>query len=194
MPLVEFNKAYYDTCYQFCEQGYTRAEKFRVLHNIDHIVFKNALQLQPGDSILIIGAGFGWQAEEWINMGLGPICAVDTAQWIQDNKATESVIPIYDFDITTQAGKDQAKSILGITGNNKIKWAITEDMIVCLSDAECLLLASSLREIAETVVHYTTVPTNFNTVIPHNWKSIADWKTFLSPDLIVQNDGICNVT
>jgi len=192
MPIFEFNEQYYSKTYKIFG-SYTRENRFTIFNQTEHILFKNVLQPQPGDTILIIGAGFGWLAEEWTNMGLGPICAVDTSPWIQANKITQSAIPIYDLDITTSQGKDQAKSILGVGTNDKIKWAITEDVTPCLADSECLELATHLRTIAETVVHYITIPGNYEKFAPHNGKTAQEWKNLLTPDLIAPLDGKCNI-
>lgn len=184
MPLFDFNTSvYYNTCYR-AFGGYSRANRISII-NDNSDMLKNYLGIQPGDTVILIGCGFGWIAEEWTNSGLGPICPVDTSLWIHSNTATESAIPIYNFDLNTQAGRDSALSTLGLGPNDKATWAITEDMIACLSDSENLELAANLRLIANNVAHWTSIPIDFNTLLAHNWKTKQDWETFLSPDIIV---------
>lgn len=184
MPLFNFNTStYYDTAYRRFG-GYNRANRISIMNNNQNVL-KNQIGIQPGDTILIVGCGFGWIAEEWTNSGLGPICAVDTSLWIHDNTSTESTIPIYNIDLNTQSGRESALSVLRLGPTDKVTWTITEDMIACLTDSENLELAANLRLISTNVVHWTTIPYDFNTLQVHNWKTKADWELLLSPDIII---------
>lgn len=184
MPLFDFNTStYYNVAYRGFG-GYSRDNRTLIMNNNQNVL-KNQLGIQPNDTILIVGCGFGWIAEEWSNSGFGPICPVDTSLWIHSNTSTESAITIYNFDLNTQLGREYALASVGLGPNDKATWAITEDMIACLTDNENLELAANLRLIANNVVHWTTIPYDFNTLQVHNWKTKQDWETLLSPDIIV---------
>ena len=58
--------------------GYTREVRRNYMGN-DHWVLRQKLGLKPGQSILIVGAGYGWVAEDWQTIGLGPIICVDNS-------------------------------------------------------------------------------------------------------------------
>lgn len=45
----------------------------------------------PGPSIVLVGAGFGWTAEHWEEMGYASIICTDTSTFIQSRKDTDEV-------------------------------------------------------------------------------------------------------
>lgn len=197
MPLFDFSTSdYYDKSYQH-SNGYYRVSKDYIWYKEDPEVLNNSLNIQPNDSILLIGAGFGWLAEEWTNMGLGPICCTDTSPWIQANTQTETApnITIHNLDINVAADRDAIKAILNLGPNDKLKWAITENMITCLTDQECVEISNNMRLIAETVVHITNIPPKIDDPdwvsstppeFRHNVKSGSAWKLLLPNDVIVR--------
>lgn len=163
--------------YGIFPKGYTRANKFLIWDH-DHYFARDAFGIKPGESIVLIGAGFGWVAEDWIREGLGPICAVDTSQWIQSRKDIESQIPIYPYNVNDTSDR---KLIMQIIGGD-IDWCITEDMISCLSDSECITLCANLRKIGSRVAHIVSATTD--RLPQHNYKTKEEWINFLSPDLV----------
>lgn len=167
--------------------GYCRANKSAIWYN-DQYRIRSELGIQPNESILLVGAGFGWLAEDWIADGYGPICAVDTSNWIQSRKSQESNIEIYSLNVTNLADQNTIKNLLGITPGNKITWCITEDILVCNTDDDCLQISESLRNIGNNVVHISSSPSV--TLPDHNWKTITEWENFLYPDKIVRRWGI----
>ena len=166
--------------------GYFRTNKDYLMDVCEHWRLRTTLNPQPGDSTLLLGAGFGWIAEEWIAQGLGPICAVDTSEWIQSEKANNAVVEIHSYDITNLEHQLAIKSLLDLQPNEKIKWCITEDFFTGCSDSECLNIAETLRNIGENVVHYISPPPRSPDILPdRNWKTGEQWKSLLSPDKVL---------
>lgn len=198
MPNFNFDRIdctvedYYHTSYRYYG-GYYRSNRDAII-DYNHIYLKEALNIQPNESILIIGAGFGWIAEEWTKMGLGPICCTDTSPWIQANTQTETApnITIHNLDINVAADRDAIKAILNLGPNDKFKWGITEDVLPCLTDQQALEMSNNLQLISETVVHYVTINSLLGTAewvptqLPHNWKTAQHWKSILGSVLIAR--------
>ena len=192
MPLYNFTGDYYNQIYPGL-LSYTRENKNVLVQLEDQILLKNALGIQPGESILIIGAGFGWRVEDLVTLGLGPICATDTSAWIQENVQTEANpgIIIYNLDINDAIDRDAIKAVLNLGASDKFKWGITEDVLPCLTDQECIEMSNNMRTICESVVHYVSIPNKLNTpefnpTLSHNFKIGPDWKNLLPNDTIIK--------
>jgi hypothetical protein len=192
MPLVDFDDpAVWDSLYRcWSPDGTTllhfeRGAKERILGN-DHWLLRDALNLQPGQSIGLIGAGYGWVAEDWAADGLGPIVAVDTSTYIQSNKTLHATVTILDEDGTSNPSRGRIRQALGLSGNRKADWGITEDILPGMTDAECLTLAGHMRNLATTVVHWVSALKARNQDPRLNWKTLEDWKALMTPDLVVQ--------
>lgn len=160
--------------------GYERRAKDRILGS-DHWRLLEALGITKGQSIIIVGSGFGWIAEDWTDAGYGPVICLDTSSWIQEHKAKHAIVPIYDYDILTEQGRSDTLSLL----DGKADWIITEDVMPCLSDIECLNLSSICSLLGDNTAHWITP----NASSPMNNKSIEEWKYFISTDLVVRRGG-----
>ena len=186
MPQVNYNlKETYEISYK-SYGGYSRLQRTAMIRNTP-IKLKELFNIQPNESILIIGAGFGWIPEEWLSMGLGPVYALDTSEYIQNNLVGNANIPIYNIDII-----QNTSDVLALNNNQPFRWAFTDNMITVLTDTEVLTLASNLRSVAQTVVHYTQdIIVNHELTDPlnHNWKTLASWKSILYPDIIVEYES-----
>lgn len=189
MSLINWNDEYtfnHPNVYGDCG-GYNRQNKENLYYLCQHFLLRTAFPFQPGETILLVGAGFGWIAEDFISNGLGPVCAVDTSAWIQAEKSQHSVIEIYNYDVTNVTDQESIKQVLGVTGSSKIDWCITEDFFTGMSDSECLTIAQSLRDIGNQVIHYISPsPGTVSGVLANrNWKTGAAWKQLLTPDLVL---------
>lgn len=189
MPLVDWNQ---ETTYNHTDVyggigGYNRNNKEGLSIICNHRFLREAFPFQPGESILLVGAGFGWIAEDFISNGLGPVCAIDTSTWIQSNKNDNSFIEVYNYDVTNDQHKNSIKQILNLSVEEKIDWCITEDFFTGLSDVECLNIANHLRILGNNVIHYITSPPKktTETLMTRNWKTQEEWKELLSPDYIL---------
>jgi hypothetical protein len=193
MPLVNSDlQATWESLYgpqQIGETGvyvhFDRAVKDRITGNIAGILVR-ALNLQPGQSIGIIGAGFGWVAEDLFARGLSPIVAVDTSAWIQSNKTQHATVTILNEDGGSNASRGRIRQALGLTGNNRATWCISEDVLPILSDAEAQTLDSNMRLVGTSVAHLVSE------LIPGgdqdsrlNWKTKEQWKALLPSATII---------
>ncbi|NIT14585.1 MAG: hypothetical protein GTN99_10195 [Candidatus Dadabacteria bacterium] len=152
----------------------------------------NALGIQSTDTVGVIGGGYGWIGNQ-IAIQTGCVVAVvDTSAVIQSGKAQNADVEIINADVTNNNGRNQVKQALGITGNNKASYMITEEIITCLDDTEATQLSTFLNNISNQVVHYTTEidPDKLasgNQDPNYNWKTLEDWKLLLPNDLIMSS-------
>lgn len=154
---------------------YTRAAK-GAYYGHDHFNLATTSWIWlRGLRIVVVGAGFGWGAEDWAAAGMGPIICTDTSAWIQANKGAEATLPILSADVLTPEGRAE----IGLADV-----VITEDVLPCLSDADALALAEACRLVAPVVVHWVTA---FEAAGgPLNWKSLEGWKALVGPDLVAR--------
>ena len=192
MPLYSFTENYYKQTYSGIS-SYSRTNRYELVYPEDQVLLRNALNIQPGESILIVGAGFGWRVEELINLGLGPIFATDTSPWIQNNTQNEAAshIIIHNLDINSSIDRDTIRKLLNFGPDDKFKWGITEDVLPCLTDQECIDMSNNMWSICENVVHCVSIPKKLNTaefkpLLSHNLKLGPEWKTLLPNDKIVK--------
>ncbi len=122
-------------------------------------------------------------AEEWTAFGISCAC-LDTSTYIQGNKVGNANLTINNIDISTNQGRTAARALLGT-----VDWVITEDVLPMLSDAECTALGTRARSVNANVkvAHWVSpsTPSGVESVPTMNWKTLAQWKTLMSPDTIV---------
>jgi hypothetical protein len=181
MPLVDYNlKSTFDVAYND-SGGYSRDTRPVILRDAP-LRLAQVLHMQPGEPILIVGAGYGWIAEEWLDMGLGPICPVDTSEWIQSSKYDSSTIEIYSLDVSKEADVQRIHQLLDTT---RIEWVITENVLPVLTDDECETLSRHLHSFCPNIIHYMQTSKPHTDPQKHNWKSADEWKDLLPADRIV---------
>lgn len=152
----------------------------------DHIRLKDALDIKAGEGIVLIGGAFGWVGEDWLALGLGPIAVCDTSKWIHANKKDHAQIPILNEHALDAPSHGRIKAALGIEPT----WAISEDVLPALDDAECLALSASMRKLAPKVVHWLTPAEMELGQDPRlNWKTLEDWKALVAPDAVASRDS-----
>lgn len=149
----------------------------------DHMALMTALGLKPGQRIALLGAAFGWVAEDWNKAGL--ICvAVDNSPWVQANLAAHATVPVLNNDITAN---NTVVAVRKALGNNTPDWAITEDVLPCYSDTDAKAIAAAALSIAPNVAHWVTCKGQGFEQDPRlNWHTAAEWKALVAPDLVVQ--------
>lgn len=115
--------------------------------------------------------------------------------WLQrfDSGLTRATTPVLDEDLLSPASERRVKNALGLTGSEIADFAISEDVLPWLTDAEAVNLSRGMRNVASGVVHMATPrienPKHPEPGEPWNWKSRAGWKVVLTPDVIVGPDG-----
>ena len=191
MPVANFDLEYTYNCPENYGNfgGYCRANKDNLYDLCADFKLLEIVNPQPNQTILIVGAGFGWIAEKWLAQGLGPICAVDTSAWIQSEKQAHAVIPIHNYDVTNVLRQLEIKQLLGLQPEQKIDICITEDCLPGMTDQECVDVSGSLNQIGNRVVHYITPPAkdpNYDAnIVPRNKKTAQSWKFLLPNDSIL---------
>lgn len=86
--------------------------------------------------------------------------------------------PVLADDILTGGGSSAVKKAAGLKGNAKFDWAITEDALPWLTDAECEALHSAAADVGALVCHLVTDHATPPSA-PGNWKSLQGWKALL---------------
>lgn len=184
MPALDFaEEAVWNSLYS-CEIGgrichFERAAKDAYFGR-DHYALRDALGVRSGQSVVLIGAAFGWVAEDWIDAGCN-VTAVDTSPWIHARKTIEARIPILNADCTTAVGRAAIVAAAGAT----IDWIISEDVMPVLSDAACIQLATSMRLLSINVAHWVSCVTA-STDRELNRKTLAQWKALVPLDRVVR--------
>lgn len=183
MPLVDFNNpSVWDELYAASEGGmvlhFERRAKSLILGE-DHQTLRTALGLRGGEAVALIGAGFGWVAEDWKAAGLGPVLAVDTSKYLHSNLPGNAIVPILDADVSTPIGRQDIRYALG----GVVDWVISEDVMPCFTDEEAVALAEGMRKLAPNVVHWVSIKGGSRSAL--NWKTAIEWKQLLTPDKVV---------
>ena len=149
-----------------------------------------ALGINSTHKVGVIGAAYGWLSNQIALQSGCVIAAVDTSTYIQSGKAVNADITILNADISTGSGRTAVRQALGITGQNKASFMITEDVLPTLSDAECTQLSTFLHNLSDTVVHWLTLLDQGGNQDPRlNWKNAAGWKALLPGDFFIKRSG-----
>jgi hypothetical protein len=123
----------------------------------------------------LVGAAFGWVAEDFIATGYDAV-AVDCSAWIHANKATEALIPILNVNIL-DAG---AGTIIG-----PADWVVSEDVLPVLSNEELSGFLTATRSLAPRVAHWVSFA-HPSTDEGLNRKDGAGWAAVVAPDILVR--------
>jgi hypothetical protein len=187
---------------------------FPGVHNL--ITALETVGLAPGQRVVIVGAGFGWSLKAWLDRGYGPIAnetnagrllGVDTSTWIQDptRKAAnaEPGVRVDPSDINASTGRKAIRDAFNMTGpTSKVQWIVTEDILPLLTGVgdtpvgaganEIQPFCDNCRSLATNVAHWITPgygPGGIGStsqIVEMNWKSLAAWKAWVTPDFVVQ--------
>lgn len=160
--------------------GYERAAKEFIIGESQQYL-REALHLTPGQNILLVGGGYGFIQEYWEEAGLGPIVTTDISDYIHQTKAENAIVPIYNESALTAESRGNIQSLF----NSPIDVIITEDVMPCLTDQQCIELSTALGMMCDNVVHWVT-PLMSNCSAMMNWKTLQDWKILLPNDSFIQ--------
>ena len=183
MPLINpTTQAQWDSHYT---GGYTRANPSLVVgFQIDIPKLVTALGIKAGEPIVIMGAGFGFMGDAFSRMGLGPITCCDPNTHVQAQKGAQAERPILNENAANAASRTRIKASLPAPP----AWVITNDAMPWLTNTECTTLSANCRLIGGKVAHWIScLEREADGSQPQgNWKTQAQWKALLTPDLIVQ--------
>ena len=149
-----------------------------------------AIGLNATHRSCMLGAGYGWLAKDLADLAGCVVAAVDTSTYIQSGRAANADITILNADVSAGGGRAAVRQALGITGQTKASFTITEDLLPILSDSECAQLSGFLHNFSTVVVHWLTLLDQGHQQDPRlNWKSAVQWKALLPNDLFIQRSG-----
>lgn len=97
--------------------------------------------------------------------------------------------PIFNEDLNTGGSRGRIKQALGLQGNAKADYVITEQVLPWLEDNECTVVSDVAHSIANNVVHILTPFAPSNKLEPGplwNWKHIDSPGEPTRPDLALQ--------
>lgn len=90
-------------------------------------------------------------------------------------------------DAKTGGSRGRIKQALGLSGNDRIDWAVSESVIESLTDTEAQEGSSDLHRIADNVGHFLwPLRPGKNQHAGFNWKLLEDWKLLIPADTFVE--------
>jgi len=188
--------------------GYSRAVILPMCR--DHArKFMSVLRLTSNDSVLVVGAGFGWTGECLAQEVPGiAVVNTDNSPWVHSVKGDpetqdiEAAIAATGFEkadpryakALAQLDDGLPRSRMTIENEDSLTkasrtrllsagsytHAVTEDVMPWLSDAEAVTLDAAMHLMGATVTHMITPLIDLTRQDPtSNWKSLIDWKRLL---------------
>ncbi len=141
--------------------------------------------IQPSESILVAGGGYGFLAEVFLSAGYGRVYSLDGSAVVEAGMAAETApevvprmvaVPIQGAASTRAALKVATKAIEGPPGYSTFDWVVTEDLLPGYSTAEVGVILDACEvgldgtDLAR-IVHLVTTP------LPPPWTdlSLEDW-------------------
>jgi len=89
---------------------------------------------------------------------------------------------VLDEDLTTHPSRGRVRQALGLAGNQRAEWAVTESIMENLTDAEAIEVSTRLHVVATAVVHLVP-PTSPPYEANHNpleaWKALIPGDTWM---------------
>jgi hypothetical protein len=184
MPVVDCNQAsYWQTAYT---GGYSRANTGLVeASRREATQFREVLGVLPGEKVVIVGGGFGFMGEEWVDAGI-QVAVTEISTWINANKGPNARA---DITLLNESGttNNSRRNIRAALGNpTTLEWGISEDVLPVLTNAEGTTLASNMRSFCNKVAHLVSICGPGPTTHPCQYKTLEQWKALVTPDLVVQ--------
>lgn len=142
--------------------------------------------------ILIAGCGWGYLVEDALAAGFdawGCDASAYAVAKSQEVLAAPARSRIIQADITVRSQLTTLRSTAGLTGAQRFRAVVTEDVLPVLTDAEITAALIELRRIAiaGAVLHIVTPgdPADPAKFAPLNWKPIETWRALCAPDLVL---------
>jgi hypothetical protein len=83
--------------------------------------------------------------------------------------------------------RGRIKQALGLSGNERIEWVVSESVIESLTDAEAIDASDDADIIGNNTVHFIyPLRTNGNQQAGFNWKTLENWKLLIPGDTFVE--------
>lgn len=164
------------------EQGYRRYEFFA--RRADLILARHG----AGGKVLVVGCGWGFLVDELLARGYdawgldGSAYAVAKAAEVLPAASAGRVLLA---DAMNRSQVAAVRAAAGLSGNQRFKLVVTEDVLPVLTDAEVAIAVAECRRVASNVLHIVTpLQPDTEQVAGLNWKTGAQWKTLAAPDAV----------
>ena len=83
------------------------------------------------------------------------------------------------------ASRGRIRQALGLAGNQKADWGVSESVLESLTNAEAAGAASIAHEFCVAVAHYV-VTTRDGNQPGYNWQTLAEWKLLIPADTFIE--------
>ena len=88
-------------------------------------------------------------------------------------------------DGVSGVSRGRIRQALGLTGNQRAEWGLSESVLESLADAEAQQASTTAHQFVTNVAHYV-VTTREGNQPGYNWKSLADWKLLIPIDSFIE--------
>lgn len=85
----------------------------------------------------------------------------------------------------TGGSRGRIKQALGLSGNDRIEWVVSESVLESLTDTEATDASADASAIGNNTVHFVYT-LRVNQLAGFNWKTLEDWKTLIPGDTFVE--------
>lgn len=178
------------------DDNYRRYESFdvrRMLMGQRWNAFRNA-------KVLIAGCGYGFLVADLIADGFSDVWGCDASAWaIQRAKELHPAIAVrfVQADITIRPQMNSLRSTAGLSGNQRFRATLTEDVLPCAAnEAEAQAMLVELRRITTDMAHIITpmyadgvkqpdgsveAPWGGKQMPGFLWLSVEEWRALIGP-------------
>lgn len=127
-----------------------------------------------GKKVLVVGCAYGFLVQYLINLGCDAF-GMDISSFA----ISQSPVPtrVITGDVRLDSDWKRAKTLAGLTGNQKFEMIIDEDLICCLTDSEATSFCTCARKYGKVLVHLIDLASNLPNW--YNFHTIAEWKSII---------------
>lgn len=86
----------------------------------------------------------------------------------------------------TGGSRGRIKQSLGLSGNDRIGWAVSESVAESLTDAEAIDGSNDMHNIADNVAHLVVKPKP-GALMALNWKTLEEWDALIPGDTWIED-------
>jgi 2-polyprenyl-3-methyl-5-hydroxy-6-metoxy-1,4-benzoquinol methylase len=124
-----------------------------------------------GKKVLVVGCAYGFLVQYLISLGVDAYGMDISSYAVSQSPVPDKLIV---GDVRLDADWKRAKTLAGLTGNQKFDMVIDEDMICCLTDSEASSFCTYARKYGSILVHLIDLSTTL--VNWYNFHTISEWK------------------
>lgn len=135
--------------------------------------------------ILIAGCGYGYLVKRLVALGLDA-WGCDASDWCVARAAEVAPNRVTKADVTVRSQLTSTLTFAGLRTNGKFAAIVTEDLLICLTDAEITTALAELRRVSQALVHIVTaveLEAERNPIF--NWKTLPAWKSVVGTESVM---------